>query len=134
MILVHNDDSTIIPMFTDVLTYEDVDLPLGWNLYASPSCRLETPDDELDISSVLNNSLKTAIKFHLDRGIPLSQFFKLRLRKQGKLMEYGKEYTFDPETYTIKFIHCNTYYTYKILIMINVEYINELVKDIYKLK
>ena len=134
MIMVHNDDSTIIPMFTDVLTYEDVDLPLGWNLYASPSCRLETPDDELDISSVLNNSLKTAIKFHLDRGIPLTQFFKLRLRKQGKLMEYGKEYTFDPETYNIKFIHCNTYYTYKILIMINVEYINELVKDIYKLK
>lgn len=131
---IDTETSTIIPVFTDVLTKEDIDLPLGWQLYASPSCRLENPNDELSIETLFNDSIKTAIKFHIDRGITLMEFFKLRIRKQGKPLEYGVDYTFDFNTYTIKFNKCSTYYTYKILVMINVEYINNLVKQVYNLK
>lgn len=134
MITVDNTSSNIIPIFTDVLMKEDIDLPLGWNLYASPSCRLENKNDSVDISSVLNDSIKACIKYHKEHGISLMNFFKLRVRKQGKLIEYGKDYTFDLDNFTIHFHNCDTYFTYKILIMINIEYINELIKDIYRLK
>lgn len=134
IITVDDMGGTIIPVFTDVLTKEDIDLPLGWQLYASPSCKLENKDDSLCIESLLPDSLKKVIQFHKERGITMIDFFKLRVRKQGKMMEYGKEYDFNFDTYTINFKNCNTYYTYKILIMINVEYINNLVKEIYNLK
>lgn len=134
IISVNTDDSTIVPIFTDVITQDDIDLPLGWKLYASPSCRLEHSNDTLNIESLFNDSIKQAFKFHMERGIPLGEFFKIRIRKQGKLLQDGVDYTFDPRTYTISFIKCNTYYTYKILLMLNIEYINTLVKDVYKLK
>jgi hypothetical protein len=130
----NSNDSNIIPIFTDVLTKDDIDLPMGWQLYASPSCRLETKNDSVSIDSLLSNSIKAAIKFHTDRGITLMDFFRIRVRKQGKLLEYGKDYTINFDDYTLQFHNCDVYYTYKILIMINVDYVNNLVKDIYKLK
>lgn len=134
IISINNDDSTIIPIFTDVLTKDDIDLPLGWQLYASPSCRLETKDDSLPIGSLFNDSIRSVINFHKERGITMIDFFKLRVRKQGKLLSYGEDYDFDLDTFTINFHNCDTYYTYKILIMINVEYVNNLIKDVYNLK
>ena len=107
---------------------------MGWKLYASPSCRLEDKNDSVDIGSLFNDSIRSTIKFHRERGIPLMEFFKLRVRKQGKLLQYGKDYTVDLDNYRINFINCDTYFTYKILIMLNVEYINNLIKDIYKLQ
>ena len=133
IVKVDNPDSTIIPMFTDVLTKEDIDLPLGWKLYASPSCRLEEKNDKVCIESQLSPSIKEAIKFHRERKMTMMEFFKLRVRKQGKLLEYGVDYDVNWDDYTIHFHNQDTYYTYKIIIMINVEYINDLVKKIYHL-
>lgn len=124
----------ILPIFTDVLTKDDIDLPIGWKLYASPSCRLENPNDTISLETIFNDSIKKVLRYHLDKGIPVVEFFKMRVRKQGKLLEYGKDYTFDPNTYEIQFKECSTYYTYKILIMLNIEYINELCKNVYGLK
>ena len=134
IITVDDNDSMIIPVFTDVLGKEDVDLPIGWRLYASPSCRLEFPDDVVDISSQFNSSIRECINYHIERGIPLVEFFKLRVRKQGKLMEPGKDYFFDINDLTLHFINGSIFHTYKILIMINVEYVNNLVKSVYNLK
>lgn len=134
IISIDNDDSTIIPLFTDVLTKDDVDLPMGWQLYASPSCRLDKPDDVLNIGSLFNESIRKAVQFHFERGITLMDFLRIRIRKQGKLLDYDKDYEINFEDYTIHFKNCNTYYTYKILVMINVDYINNLIKDAYNLK
>ena len=137
IITVPDETGVIMPVYTDVIAKEDVDLPLGWQLYASPSCRLEKANDDVSIQSVLNTSILFAFEYHKKRHIPFSEFFKMRVRKQGMLLEPGEDYVFDPETYTVHF-HNNDrkdlYYTYKILIMLNVEYINELVKREYHLK
>ena len=133
-IIVSDDNEMMVPIFTDVLTQDDVDLPVGWKLYASPSCMLEKPDDEVDISSLFNDSIIQAFKFHRERGIPIGEFFRIRVRKQGKILQYGKDYEFNPDTLKVTFKNCNTYYTYKIILMLNIEYINNLVKDVYKLK
>lgn len=134
VIQVDANPGDIVPIFTDVLTKDDIDLPMGWKLYASPSCRLETPNDAVSLESIFNGSIKEVLKYHINKGIPPMEFFKIRVRKQGQLLQYGKDYVFDPHTYEVKFHHCNTYYTYKILIMLNIEYINNLVKTIYGLK
>ena len=134
IIKVDTNDSQIIPIFTDVLTQDDIDLPMGWKLYASPSCRLENKNDSVDIGSLFNDSIRKTIEFHKERGIPLMEFLKIRVRKQGKLLTYGKDYTFDVDKYKINFINCDTYYTYKIIIMLNIEYINNLIKQVYKLQ
>lgn len=126
--------STIIPIFTDVLTEDDTNLPLGWSLYASPSCRLEKPDDEVDLSSLFNDSLKKTLNWHFERGMTTQDFFKMRVRKQGRLIVPDKDYSFDFNTLTLKFNNQNPYYTYKIILLVNVDYINNLIKDIYGLK
>ena len=56
-IIINDNDSTIIPLFTDVLTKSDVNLPLGWQLYAQPSCGLDDPNDTLCIESLLNDMI-----------------------------------------------------------------------------
>ena len=134
ILTVDKEDSSIIPVFTDVLTADDINLPMGWQLYASPSCRLEYENDSVCIEPLINDSIKAAIRYHIEHGIPMVEFFKIRVRKQGKLLYEGKDYLYDPETFTIKFKSCNTYYTYKILIMLNIEYINNLVKEVYNLQ
>jgi len=134
IISIDDDGSTIIPMFTDVLTEDDINLPLGWHLYTSPSCRLEDVNDEVNIETIFNKSIKECIKFHLDRGIPVFNFLNIRIRKQGKLLNENEDYIINLHNYTIKFIKGSTYYTYKIIVLINVDYVNNLVKDIYDLK
>lgn len=131
VINVESNVGQILPIFTDVLTKDDIDLPMGWKLYASPSCRLENPNDKVSLETIFNNSIKEVLKYHLDKGIPVMEFFKMRVRKQGKLLEYGKDYTFDPVTYEVQFKNCSTFHTYKILIMLNIEYINNLIKQVY---
>lgn len=124
----------IIPVFTDVLTVDDINLPMGWQLYSQNSCMLDKPDDEIDINLLINNSTKKAIDYHIKRGIPTMEFFKIRIRKQGMMLEYGKDYILDLENMKIKFINQSTFYTYKLLVMLNIEYINNLVKAVYNLK
>ena len=131
---VENETSAIIPLFTDVLTLDDVDLPVGWQIVSSPSCRLEFSNDHVSLSSVINESIKLALQYHFERGIPIDQFFKIRVRKQGKLTQEGVDWIFDYNKYELYFFKQNTYFTYKIFIMVNVEYINNLIKDVYKLK
>ena len=137
IISVSDKTGTIIPVYTDVMAKEDIDLPIGWQLYNSPSCRLEKANDIVNIKPLLNNSIVFAFEYHKAHHVPFSEFFKLRVRKQGMLLQPGKDYDYNPDTYEIQFYNNDRkdlYYTYKILIMLNVEYINNLIKKEYHLK
>jgi hypothetical protein len=124
------DNATIIPVYTDVICAEDYDLKDGWQLYTQPSCKLDNPNDEIDISSLFNASLKHVIRRHIATGVPWTNFIDIRIRQQGKPMTSGVNYIVDMENMKIKFIRCGVYYTYKILIYVNVEYVNSMVEDI----
>lgn len=126
-----NDTGELIPMYTDVICAEDFDVKDGWQLFSSPSCKIDTPNDVLDISTVLNVSIRDTLDAHIRRGLDWTNFLDIRMRQQGKIMTYGVDYIFDPETKSIHFNRCGTYYTYKILIYINVEYVNNFIEDLY---
>lgn len=128
-------DSTLIPIFTDVIMEEDLALAPGWNAYTHFTCRLDKEFDSVNFSGCLNGSIKEAIKYHINHGMPVMDIFDLKVRRQGKLLEYGKDYTIDLNTYDIKFNnHSFGFYTYTVIISINVLGINELIKTVFNLK
>lgn len=129
-----DNNSTIIPVYTDVLTREDLNLRPGWHLFNRASCRLEQEFDHVVISELFNNSIRAVIKYHLDNGLPLLEFLDIKIRKQGKLIHENTDYRIDYNTLTIYFNNKSPYYTYNILVCVNVEYINDMIKSIYNLK
>ncbi len=128
-------DSSLIPVFTDVILHQDLNLAPGWQVFTHASVRLEKVHDSVDISSLLNNSIKEGIQYHIDNGIPLTEMIDIIIREQGELIEHGVDYRVNYDKLTIDFNNAVFgYHTYSIIIAINVHYINELIKEIFKLK
>lgn len=128
------EDSEIIPVFTDVYLKEDLNLQQGWNLYNRGSYRLEDINDTVSFDQMLNDSIRSTMKYHEDNGLPMKDFMDFKLRKQGKPMHEGIDYTIDWKHKLIHFHKQSTYYTYTIMLCLNIGYINNLIKTIYKLK
>lgn len=131
---VHPENTDIIPVFTDVYLKEDLNIAPGWHLYNQASYRLEKPDDEVDFSQMLNHSIKTAMEYHKLNGLPYTDIIDIKIRRQGKLMHKDQDYFIDWEKYLIRFNSQNMFFTYSIIVNINIEYINELMKVLYNLK
>ena len=132
---IFSDNSAIIPVYTDVLLKEDLDLRLGWSLFKRFSCTLDKVNDSVHFESILSQSIKAAISYHVSERIPMVELINFRIRKQGHELIEGRDYQINYETYTINFHNKEYgYYTYTVFICINIEYINNLIREIFKLK
>ena len=130
-----SEDSAIIPVYTDVLLKEDLDLAIGWNLYTRFSCRLEKEFDSIQIESMLNQSIKAAIKYHVSEGIPMDEMIDIKIRRQGDQIKQGRDFTIDYNTLEIKFNNKEFgFFTYTVFVCINIEYINDLICNVFKLR
>lgn len=128
----YNPENTdIIPVFTDVLLREDLNLAFGWHLYNRASYRLETENDSVNINEMLNDQIRAVIKYHYENGILLEDYIDLKVRKQGKLITAGVDYNIDWKTTTITFTDQSIYPTYSILICVNIRAINELTDQLF---
>lgn len=125
--------SDIIPVFTDVLLKEDLNLAQGWQLYTRAACRLDDGETNVDFSSLLNSSIKETIQYHLKNGLPMFDFIDIKIRKQGKPIHQGIDYDIDWNKLEIIFKNGEVYYTYSVCVCLNIEYINNLMKTIYNL-
>lgn len=128
------EDSSMIPLYTDVLLPEDLDLPYGWSLYNRGTCRLEKEEDSVNFNQMLNMSIREAIAYHKKNGLPMVSFIDIKIRRQGKPIHEFQDYTIDWDKLEIHFKHGDTFHTYNILICLNITYINTLMKDLYNLK
>lgn len=128
------DDTSIIPVFTDVILKEDYDLKPGWRLYSSASCRLENKTETICIDELLNDSIRKVLDYHRKNGLPYMEFLDIKIRKQGKLLRANLDYEIDYDTLNVKFANPEVYFTYKFLICVNVEYVNDFIKTLYNLK
>ena len=128
------EDTSIIPVFTDIILKEDFNLQPGWRLYNSASCRLSSKTEEICIDELLNNSIRKVLEYHRKNGLPFLEFLDIKIRRQGELLQSIKDYTIDYDTLNVTFTDPSIYHTYKFLICVNVEYVNELIKTIYNLK
>jgi hypothetical protein len=83
---------------------------------------------------MLNDSIREVMKYHMNNGLRMTEFMDFRIRRQGKPIHEGIDYTIDWIHRKINFNNQNTYYTYTIMLCVNIEYINNLIKDVYGLK
>lgn len=128
-------DSNLVPIYTDVILEEDLNLPVGWQLFTHTNCMLTQVRDKLDFSVLLNSSIKQAIAYHLKNGMPMNEFIDIKVRRQGDLLDIGRHYKIDMDNLTILFNNKSYgFYTYTILISVNLLYINNLIKDVFHLK
>ena len=70
----YSEDGKVIPVFTDILTKEDLNLQPGWHLFNRAACRLEIEYDTVNIRELFNHSILEAIKYHRENGIPMLEF------------------------------------------------------------
>ena len=129
------DNSSIIPIFTDVLLREDWDIREGWSQYNRASCVLSEERDTVNFKEMLSPSIVAAVKHYIEKGYLIDEFLDIRVREQGRMMSKGTEYFIDYRDFSIHFNNKQFgFLTYTIMIMINPEVINNLIKDIFKLK
>ena len=128
-------DSNLIPIFTDVIMEEDLNLQPGWKMYYHCSCMLDKPKDSISFDDMLNHSIREVIAYHLSKGIPLDEALEIRIRRQGKLITENVNFKVDWENRMIYFNNKSFgFYTYTIMININILYINTLIKETLHLK
>lgn len=129
-----NDPNTMVPIFT-VSNLYNIELPEGWNLFTAPMYTVDGfAPEELPFEQLLNTSLKEAIAYHRKHGIPLSIFMSAYVMKGNKLMsEENGEYRINWDTLTITTINCNPSSTYRFILNVNTQYINELIKHLLDL-
>ena len=130
------NDSTLIPIYADVFNYDDLNLAPGWSIYSHASYQLDNANDCVDFTPILTESIIHAIDYHIKNSIPLVNLIDVKVRKQGELLEYGVDYTIDYTKRTVQFINQRGYsfYTYTIVIAIDIGYVNELIKNLYHLE
>ena len=129
------NDSALIPIYADVFNYDDLNLAPGWSIYSHASYQLDNPNDCVNFTPILTESIIHAIDHHIKNSIPLVNLIDIKVRKQGDLLEYGADYTIDYAKREVQFINQTGYsfYTYTIVIAIDTGYINELIKNLYHL-
>ena len=132
--VVEDDGDNLIPVFTDIYMKEDLILPPGWALFNQASYRLEHEYDSVNLKQMFNASILDVLDYHNRNGLPLIDFLDIKIRKQGEIIHEGKDYILDWENLELHFQDQNTYYTYHINVYVNIEYINNLLKTIYKLE
>ena len=105
-------------------------------MYSHASYRLDSANDVVNLRPIMAESIAQAIDYHIKNGIPLVNFIDIKVRKQGELIEYGTDYTIDYEKKEVHFINQKGYsfYTYTIVIAIDIGYVNELIKNIFHLE
>lgn len=129
------EEGMLIPNIVDIFALEDLELNPGWNVLRHCSYRLEKENDEVDFSPMLNESTNEVLNYHLNNGIPVLNFMDIKVRRDGILLPYGKTYTIDYNERKIQFFNKSYgYYTYTVIISVDTNYINALIKEIYKLK
>lgn len=126
-------DDKIIPIFTQDHLYVSK-YGTGWNVYTAPMYAVDNDTrDVLNIEQVLNNSIISAIKYHIKHGIPMELFCKIEVMKDNRYLIPLAEYDVNYNTLELITKNCNVNSSYRLIVHINTEYVNSLVSDIFEL-
>ena len=127
------EDQTIVSMFSDVINLDDFNLPVGWSVLGWPIFKLDEHENSISIDNILNDSLRTVIDYHLKFGIPMERFIKFQFRENGQIVT-DEQFYVDWTKRRLVLARPNSRRTYRLIITVSHEYINNLIKDIYNLE
>lgn len=110
-----------------------INIPPGWRVFSNPSFKItaSAPDpDILDFSKLISPSIRNAINYHREMNMPLDNLISITVLKDYKPLDVLKgEYMVDFEDFNLYTYSLNKTSTYRMLIIVNINYMNELVKD-----
>ena len=133
IVLQSDIDRTILPIFSDVINLDDFQLPVGWSLLCWPIFKLDLNENSISIDPILNDSIRACIKYHLEHGIPMDNFIQIQFRENGEILE-NELYHIDWLN-RILILHAPDYHrTYRLIVSVSHEYINNLIKEVYDLE
>lgn len=126
-------DQAIVSMFSDVINLNDFELPIGWSILGWPIFKLSIDENSISLDPILNQSLKTVIDYHLKYHIPMERFIKIQFRENGDILESERFYI-NWREHRLYVVRPDTRRTYRLIVSVCGEYINNLVKEIYNLE
>ena len=126
-------DQAIVSMFSDVINLNDFELPIGWSILGWPIFKLGIDENSISLNPILNQSLKTVIDYHLKYHIPMERFIKIQFRENGDILESERFYI-NWREHRLYVVRPDTRRTYRLIVSVCGEYINNLVKEIYDLE
>lgn len=120
-------------MLTDL--HHEYNVPTGWKLYANPAYMITEKEkhvpDMLDLSKIITPDIDRAIQYHIDRNIPLAKMIMIDNFRDGKkLSEEEGDFYIDYPTRTLYTYQKNPFSNYRLVILVNKLYLNELMIDI----
>jgi hypothetical protein len=127
------DDQTIVPIFSDVINLDDFDLPVGWTILGWPIFKLKHGENSISIDNILNQSLRIVIDHHLKLGIPMERFIKVQFRENGQILD-NELFYIDWTNRRLVLSNPNHRRTYRLIISVSHDYINNLIKELYQLE
>ena len=130
---VPTDDMAIVPIFTDVINLQDFVLPVGWSILGWPIFKLKYGESSISLDPILNQSLNTVIDYHLRFGIPMERFINIQFRENGEILN-NEMFYIDWHTHMLHLVHPNMHRTYRLIITVCHDYINNLIKELYNLE
>lgn len=126
-------NKAIVPIFTDVINLNDFKLPIGWSLLSWPIFKLKEGENSVSIDSVLDERLRMMIDYHLKMGLPMEKFITFQFRENGSIVN-TEQYYIDWARRELVLLNPNIRKTYRLLIAVCGDYINDLQKKLYNLE
>lgn len=127
------EDGAIVPIFSDVINLDDFELPVGWSILGWPIFKLKQGENNISIDNILNQSLRIVIDHHLKLGIPMERFIKVQFRENGQILD-NELFYIDWARRKLTLVNPNPRRTYRLIISVSHDYINNLIKDLYQLE
>lgn len=126
-------DDEIVTVFSDVINLNDFDLPIGWSILSWPIFKLQYGENSISINQILNQSLNVVIDYHLKLGIPMERFIKIQFRENGEILT-DEAYYINWQKRELIITRPNYHRTYRLIVTVSHEYVNNLIKDLYNLE
>lgn len=127
------EDRAIATIFSDSIDLKDFKLPIGWSVLSWPIFKLKLGENSVSLDPILNQSLKTVIDYHLRMGLPMERFIDIQFRENGEILS-TEMYYIDWRKRELILMQPNIRRTYRLIITVSHDYINNLIKEIYQLE
>ncbi len=105
----------------------------GWKYFTSRMYKVEddTVPDTFDLSQIfISTNIKDIIAYHNQNGISNDIFFDMKVYMIDAELKKGVDYSFNFNTLTLTTNKVNTKVTYRFIIYINNEYVNDLMRKL----
>lgn len=126
-------EGAIQPIMSDQINLADYKLPIGWTILSWPIFKLDYGEDTISFESILNRSITSAIDHHLATGMPMDQFIRIEFREHGVILD-NERFWIDWQNREIHLLNPDCHRTYRLIVTVSPEYINNLVKTLYGLE